>query len=131
MRRAVEGEVDHEVAATFLQQHPSTTFYLDSAAGAYLTRVATPWLLGPVEWTPPLTVNAVTWLSRQTQKAILKLTQRDYSEHRLSSLVAAPRHARRAQRRGVQRPRRQDPGPLEAAARGSGSSASRPTRTTT
>ncbi len=89
VRRAVEGEVDHEVAATFLQQHPSTTFYLDSAAGAYLTRVATPWLLGPVEWTPPLTVNAVTWLSRQTQKAILKLTQRDYSEHRLSSLVAA------------------------------------------
>jgi glucosamine-6-phosphate deaminase len=89
VRRAVEGEVDHEVAATFLQQHPSTTFYLDSAAGAYLTRVATPWLLGPVEWTPPLTVNAVTWLSRQTQKGILKLTQRDYSEHRLSSLVAA------------------------------------------
>jgi glucosamine-6-phosphate deaminase len=89
VRRAVEGEVDHEVAATFLQQHPATTFLLDGAAGAYLTRIATPWLLGPVEWTPRLTVNAVTWLSRQTEKAILKLTQRDYSEHRLSSLVAA------------------------------------------
>ncbi|HUQ15941.1 MAG TPA: glucosamine-6-phosphate deaminase [Gemmatimonadales bacterium] len=88
VRRAVEGEVDHEVAATFLQRHPATTFYLDNAAGAYLTRVATPWLLGPVEWTTPLAVNAVTWLSRQTQKAILKLTQRDYMEHRLSSLVA-------------------------------------------
>jgi glucosamine-6-phosphate deaminase len=89
VRRAVEGDVDHEVAATFLQRHPATTFYLDSAAGAYLTRVATPWLLGPVEWTPRLTVNAVTWLSRQTEKAILQLTQRDYAEHRLSSLVAA------------------------------------------
>jgi glucosamine-6-phosphate deaminase len=89
VRRAVEGEVDHEVAATFLQQHPATTFFLDGAAGAYLTRIATPWLLGPVEWTPRLTVNAVTWLSRQTEKAILKLTQRDYSEHWLSSLVAA------------------------------------------
>ena len=89
VRRAVEGEVDHEVAATFLQRHPSTTFYLDSAAGAYLTRVATPWLLGAVEWTTPLAVTAVTWLSRQTQKGILKLTQRDYAEHRLSSLVAA------------------------------------------
>jgi len=89
VRRAVEGEVDHEVAATFLQRHPATTFYIDSAAGAYLTRVATPWLLGSVEWTTPLAVSAVTWLSRQTQKAILKLTQRDYSEHRLSSLVAA------------------------------------------
>jgi glucosamine-6-phosphate deaminase len=89
VRRAVEGEVDHEVAATFLQRHPATTFYLDAAAGAQLTRVATPWLLGPVEWTEPLTVKAVTWLSRQTEKAILKLTQRDYAEHRLSSLVAA------------------------------------------
>ena len=88
VRRAVEGEVDHEVAATFLQRHPATTFYLDNAAGAALTRVATPWLLGPVEWTTPLAVNAVTWLSHQTQKAILKLTQRDYMEHRLSSLVA-------------------------------------------
>ncbi len=89
VRRAVEGEVDHEVAATFLQRHPATTFYVDGAAGAYLTRVATPWLLGAVQWTAPLAVNAVTWLSRQTQKGILKLTQRDYSEHRLSSLVAA------------------------------------------
>jgi glucosamine-6-phosphate deaminase len=89
VRRAVEGEVDHEVAATFLQRHPATTFYVDNAAGAYLTRVATPWLLGSVEWTPALAVTAVTWLSRQTQKAILKLTQHDYAEHRLSSLVAA------------------------------------------
>jgi glucosamine-6-phosphate deaminase len=87
--RAVEGEVDHEVAATFLQRHPATTFYLDASAGARLTRIATPWLLGPVEWTPQITVNAVSWLSQETEKAILKLTQRDYAEHRLSSLVAA------------------------------------------
>ena len=30
----------------------------------------------------------MVWLSHQAGKAILKLTQRDYSEHRLSSLVA-------------------------------------------
>ena len=42
VRRAVEGEIDHEVAATFLQQHPRTTFYLDAAAAAALTRIATP-----------------------------------------------------------------------------------------
>ncbi|HEY9506586.1 MAG TPA: glucosamine-6-phosphate deaminase [Gemmatimonadales bacterium] len=89
VRRAVEGEVDHEVAATFLQRHPATTFYLDASAGARLTRIATPWLLGPVEWTAQLTVKAVTWLSHETEKAILKLTQRDYAENRLSSLVAA------------------------------------------
>jgi glucosamine-6-phosphate deaminase len=88
VRRAVEGEVDHEVAATFLQQHPDTTFYLDGPAAAALTRVATPWLLGPVEWTGSLVVRAVVWLSHQSGKAILKLTQRDYAEHRLSSLVA-------------------------------------------
>ncbi|HVJ99906.1 MAG TPA: glucosamine-6-phosphate deaminase, partial [Gemmatimonadales bacterium] len=78
--RAVEGDVDHEVAATFLQRHAATTFYIDTAAGARLTRVATPWLLGPVEWTPQRTVNAVTWLSHETEKAILKLTQHDYAE---------------------------------------------------
>src|SRR5215216_6429937 len=88
VRRAVEGEVDHEVAATFLQRHGNTTFYLDRAAAAALTRVATPWLLGPVEWTHSLVVRAVVWLSHQTGRAILKLTQRDYAEHRLSALVA-------------------------------------------
>ncbi|MEO7138547.1 MAG: glucosamine-6-phosphate deaminase [Gemmatimonadales bacterium] len=88
VRRAVEGEVDHEVAATFLQQHPNTTFYLDGPASAALTRVGTPWLLGPVEWTSSLVVRAVVWLSHQSGKAILKLTQRDYAEHRLSALVS-------------------------------------------
>jgi glucosamine-6-phosphate deaminase len=84
----VEGEVDVEVAATILQQHPNTTFYIDRAAAADLTRVATPWLLDEVQWTPELAVRAVVWLSQQTGKAILKLTQRDYAEHKLSSLVA-------------------------------------------
>jgi glucosamine-6-phosphate deaminase len=88
VRRAVEGEVDHEVAATFLQRHPNTTFYVDRAAAAALTREATPWLLGEVEWTPDLVVRAVVWLSQRAGKAILKLTQRDYAEHHLSSLVA-------------------------------------------
>ena len=88
VRRAVEGEVDHEVAATFLQNHGNTTCYLDRAAAAELTRVATPWLLGPAEWTPTRVIRAVVWLSHQTGKAILKLTQRDYAEHHLSSLVS-------------------------------------------
>lgn len=89
VHRAVEGEVDHEVAATFLQRHPDVTFYLDGAAAAGLTRVATPWLLGPVEWTASLAVRAVVWLAHQTGKAILKLTQADYTAHRLSALVAS------------------------------------------
>ncbi|MFN0179520.1 MAG: glucosamine-6-phosphate deaminase [Gemmatimonadales bacterium] len=89
VRRAVEGEVDGDVAATFLQRHPNTTFYLDEAAAAGLTRIATPWLVDEVTWTTPLAIAAVVRLSQATGRAILKLTQRDYSEHHLSSLVAA------------------------------------------
>ena len=88
VRRAVEGEIDVEVAATFLQNHPNTTFYVDRAAAADLTRIATPWLLDEVDWTAPLAVRAVVWLSDQVGRGILKLTQRDYAEHKLSSLVA-------------------------------------------
>ena len=88
IRRSVEGSVNLEIAATFLQGHPATTFYVDKAAGADLTRIATPWLLDEVEWTEDLKLRAVVWLSQQTQRAILKLTQRDYAEHGMSSLVA-------------------------------------------
>jgi glucosamine-6-phosphate deaminase len=41
-----------------------------------------------VHWTQDLIVRAVIWLSEQTGKAILKLTQRDYADARMSSLVA-------------------------------------------
>jgi glucosamine-6-phosphate deaminase len=88
VQRAVEGEVDVEVAATFLQRHPNTTFYVDLAAADELTRIATPWLIDEVKWTPELMVRAVIWLSRESKKAILKLTQRDYADHKMSSLVA-------------------------------------------
>jgi glucosamine-6-phosphate deaminase len=86
--RAVEGKPSPDVAATFLQDHPNTTFYVDRAAASELTRVATPWVLDEVEWTPELAVRAAIWLSQQSNKAILKLTQRDYSDYHLSSLVA-------------------------------------------
>ena len=117
MRRSVEGEVDHEVAATFLQRHPATTFYLDGAAGAYLTRVATPWLLGRSQWTTPLAVQ-------RGHLALPPDPEGDPQAHparlrRAPALFAGrgARHARRAQRAGLQHPRRQDPGPLEAAPR--------------
>lgn len=92
VRRAVEGEIDHEVAATFLQQHADVTVYCDPAAAAALTRVATPWLLDEVEWTPELEIRAVAWLSQQVGKAILKLTEPDYLANHLASLLA--RHVR-------------------------------------
>ncbi|MBP6774427.1 MAG: glucosamine-6-phosphate deaminase [Gemmatimonadaceae bacterium] len=88
VRRAVEGEVDRAVAATFLQRHPNTTFFVDDAAAADLTRIATPWLIDEIDWTESLELRAVTWLAKQTHKAILKLTEHDYAEHQLTSLVA-------------------------------------------
>ena len=88
VRRAVEGDIDRAVAATFLQRHPNTTFYLDSAAAADLTRIATPWLVDEVTWTDDLALRAVTWLARHSGKAVLKLTEHDYAECQLSSLVA-------------------------------------------
>jgi glucosamine-6-phosphate deaminase len=88
VRQAVEGEASVQVAATFLQRHASATAYLDLAAAADLTRIATPWLLESVEWTDDLTERAVVWLAERTGKAILKLAGRDYAEHHVSSLLA-------------------------------------------
>ncbi|CAG1771223.1 partial putative glucosamine-6-phosphate deaminase 2, partial [uncultured bacterium] len=88
VRRAVEGEVDLQVAATFLQRHPATTFYVDRPAAAELARFATPWLVDEVTWTDALAERAVTWLSLRTGRGILKLTYQDYADHHLSSLVA-------------------------------------------
>jgi len=88
VRRAVEGEVHPDVAATYLQEHPRAWVVLDPAAAAELTRVRTPWTLGEVEWTPELEAEAIVWLSRRTEKPILHLSTKDYREHHLSSLVA-------------------------------------------
>lgn len=71
-RRTVEGEVSHDVAATYLQAHANATVYLDLAAAEDLTRIKTPWVLGPVEWTPQLTERAVVWLAEAVGKALLK-----------------------------------------------------------
>ncbi len=88
VRRAVEGEVHADVAATFLQQHPHATVYLDPPAAGELTRIRTPWLVSDVEWTPHREVEAVVWLSRRSSKPILHLSTDDYREHHLGSLVS-------------------------------------------
>ena len=88
IRRAVEGEPDPDVAATYLQQHPNAVFYVDFAAAADLTRVRTPWIIGEVKWTREREMDAVVWLSETTGKSVLKLDAHDYREHHLSSLLA-------------------------------------------
>lgn len=88
IRRAVEGEVSADVAATYLQHHANATVSLDPAAAAMLTRVSTPWVVGEVEWTREREIEAVIWLSETTGKSILKLDNADYREHHLGSLLA-------------------------------------------
>src|SRR5881628_1149811 len=86
--RAVEGEISTDVAATFLQRHPSVTVYLDLPAAAELTRIQTPWILEGVDWSPAMVERAVVWLADRSTKAVLKLSARDYAEHQLSPLLA-------------------------------------------
>ena len=88
IRRAAEGEISRDVAATFLQDHGNTTFYVDGAASSDLTRVRTPWLIREVEWTEALTDRAVIWVSNETRRPILKLSRADYAENHLSALLA-------------------------------------------
>ena len=54
---------EEDVARCRVHSHPAATFYLDTPAASELTRMATPWLLGPVDWTPRRETDAVIWLS--------------------------------------------------------------------
>jgi glucosamine-6-phosphate deaminase len=87
IRRAIEEPENESVSATFLQQHPDATFYLDPAAASELSREKTPWMLGPVDWDAALAKKAVIWLSRQENKAIRKLEESDFHRHHLHDLV--------------------------------------------
>ncbi|WP_430905678.1 glucosamine-6-phosphate deaminase [Maribacter sp. 2-571] len=88
IQQAVEGPIKESVPATFLQHHPNCDFIIDDAAASSLTRVATPWLTSECNWTDSLIKKATIWLSEQLNKAILKLTNEDYNEHGMGSLVA-------------------------------------------
>src|SRR5262245_5635110 len=94
IRKAVEGEITAQIAASFLQQHPNARIVLDSSAAAELTRFKCPWLLGPVEdfgmsWDDKTTRKAAIWLAQLVKKPLLKLTDEDYNEHGLQELIAS------------------------------------------
>ena len=86
--RAVEGEMSPAVAASFLQEHRNAQIYLDHAAGADLTRIRSPWILGTVTWDEKRIRQAIIWLARKLNKPILKLTEQDYNEEGLQDLLA-------------------------------------------
>ncbi|MBE8726285.1 glucosamine-6-phosphate deaminase [Flavobacterium hungaricum] len=87
IKKTIEGEVSSRVPATYLQEHNNTTFVLDTEASSELTRVKTPWLVKSVIWTDELKLKAVAWLSELTKKPFLKLTDKDYNDSGMSSLL--------------------------------------------
>jgi glucosamine-6-phosphate deaminase len=91
--RAAEGEVAAEVTATYLQDHENCLMVLDQAAAGQLTRIQTPWLVGPLHemglsWSDSMLRRAVNWLAQKTGKAILKLTDEDYNSDSLQELLS-------------------------------------------
>ncbi|HEY8402593.1 MAG TPA: glucosamine-6-phosphate deaminase, partial [Cytophagaceae bacterium] len=63
IRKAVEEPVSEQVPASYLQNHPNCSFYIDESAAAQLTRIKTPWLVETVEWDKKLIKKAVTSLA--------------------------------------------------------------------
>ena len=87
LKKTIEGEITSEVPATYLQDHDNTTFILNEDASEELTRIKTPWLVGPCIWEEELASKAIVWLCNITGKSILKLTDNDYNEHGMSNLL--------------------------------------------
>ncbi|MDZ7620605.1 MAG: glucosamine-6-phosphate deaminase [Patescibacteria group bacterium] len=87
IRAAVEGSITDAVPASYLREHPAAAVYVDQPAAAELTAVATPWILGGVDWTDALIKRAVLWLCEQTGKALLKLDGDDFRAHGLHQLL--------------------------------------------
>ncbi len=87
-RDLIEGGVNEEYPATFLQDHDDIQVIIDEAAAQELTRVKEPWLVAPPqEWSDKLIRKAVIWLCQTVDKPILKLTHQDYIKNSLSDLL--------------------------------------------
>lgn len=86
--RTIEGDVSSDVPATYLQGHHNTTVLVDEASSDKLTRVETPWLVGPCTWDQKMQLKAMVWLCNKVNKPILKLTDRDFNENGMSTLLA-------------------------------------------
>jgi len=71
----------------FMDEFAMLESLVSKAAHAGLTRVRSPWLVQRVKWDPHLVLQAVIWLARTLNKAILRLTEADY---RNNSLHASP-----------------------------------------
>lgn len=93
VKKAIEGPITSEVAASFLQEHQNTTFVLDRSAAEQLIRFKCPWVVRGVSheinihFDEQMIVKAVVWLSEKVNKPILRLTEADYENNSLASLL--------------------------------------------
>lgn len=88
LKEVIEGKADDSVPASFLQLHKNAIAVIDLSAAQQLTRISHPWLVGPCIWTDMLIRRAIVWLCNETDKPILKLTNKDYNLHGLGELLA-------------------------------------------
>ncbi len=85
--KMVEGNINDQTPASYLQNHKNLEVLIDTSAAAELTRIKTPWHTGQCEWDDHMIKKAVFWLCRKLDKPILKLTDRDYNDNGMSELV--------------------------------------------
>lgn len=88
IQNTLEGDITSQMPATYLQRHENTTVILDEEASSELTRIKTPWLVTSCIWNPTLQKKAIVWLSELLGKSVLKLTDNDYNNNGMSSLLA-------------------------------------------
>ncbi len=84
----IEGKITDQYPASFLQMPHNVKLVIDLDAASSLTRIKYPWKVTSCDWNNVLLRRALVWLSEQTGKPILKLTNKDYNEYGLSELVA-------------------------------------------
>jgi len=87
IRKIVEEPISDQVPASLFQRHPDARFLLDESSASELTRLRTPWFVDTPEWDNPMIRKAVVWLCRKVNKPILKLTDRDYNDYHMNSLL--------------------------------------------
>ncbi|MFP6901883.1 MAG: glucosamine-6-phosphate deaminase, partial [Opitutales bacterium] len=87
LARALEAEPTESLPASLLQGHSNVEVIADEAAASKLTRRKCPWLVDKILWTGPGIRSAVTWLSNESGKPVLKLVDEDYSERGLADLL--------------------------------------------
>jgi glucosamine-6-phosphate deaminase len=88
VKKMIEGPATDALPATCLQHHSNAKVIIDLSSAYNLTRISHPWLVTNCMWDNKLIRRAIVWLCQITGKPILKLTNRDYSEHGLGELLA-------------------------------------------